>query len=295
MSQFGNFNCVIFAANKNSVMNDIQQWLDNPDRDYSAGVELFSSYSPNKMLVRYFQTGTARFRMDKLVYEMGKLAKTAYKRANVETKSIAYLPKRPLTQPIERANIFQTDVPDFINAAKKEISSLYSLIDKQHRELYDLGTSNEDAIVRKRKKLLDGRKPAIERADRLYQLTEEWFNLKDGTAREHVAKDLRDMLAAPVEEQPTITDTSASPQMERKQLRDAVGSMSDVDLTKRRTQLRSSITKTRNMLQYQSIRKSETPAPMPPGPKRDEYEKKLKTLQAEFQAVTDEIERRGDR
>lgn len=56
-------------------MNDLQQWLNDPARDYASGVALFARYSPNKMLVRYFQTGTARFRMAKLVYEMGKLAK----------------------------------------------------------------------------------------------------------------------------------------------------------------------------------------------------------------------------
>ena len=57
--------------------NCLQKWLDNPDRDYAEGVALFAQYSKNKALVRYFQTGTARFRMGKLVYEMGKLAKTA--------------------------------------------------------------------------------------------------------------------------------------------------------------------------------------------------------------------------
>ena len=279
-------------------MNDIQQWLDDPNRDYVVGVTLFARYSPNKMLVRYFQTGTARFRMAKLVYEMGKLAKREDRRSNVGANNYSPLRETPKNQPIERANTranAKPSIPDFILAAMKEISSLYAIIDKQHRELYDLGTSNEEAVVRKRKKILDGRKPAIVRADRLYQLKKDWFDLEDGAARERVAKDIRDMLAAPVKEQPTITETSASPQMERKQLRDAVGSMSDVDLTKRRTQLRSSITKTRNMLQYQSIRKGERPAPMPPGPKRDEYENKLKMLQAEFQAVTEEIGRRGDR
>ena len=63
-------------------MNELQNWLNNPDRDYAAGVALFAQHCKNKALVRYFQTGTARFRMAKLVYEMGKLAKTADKRAN---------------------------------------------------------------------------------------------------------------------------------------------------------------------------------------------------------------------
>ena len=171
-------------------------------------------------------------------------------------------------------------------------TALYALIDKRHRELYDLGTSNADDVVRKRKKILDGRKPAIDRADRLYRLKEAWIKLEDGPARERVASDIRELLAAPWKEQPTMVETSASPQMQSNQLRDAVGSLSDLDLTNRRSALRSSITKAQNMLQYQTIRKGDSPTPMPPGPKRDEYERKLAALKAELTAVCDELERR---
>lgn len=75
-------------------------------------------------------------------------------------------------------------------------------------------------------------------------------------------------------------------------LRSDVSGLSDLDLTKRRSALRSSITKTQNMLQYQSIRKGDSPTPMPPGPKRDEYERKLSALKEELTAVCDELERR---
>lgn len=181
-------------------------------------------------------------------------------------------------------------MPPYIIAAKKEISSLYALIDKRHRELYDLGTSNADDVVRKRKKILDGRKPAIERADRLYRLKEAWFKLEDGPARERVASDIREMMAAPWKEQPTMVApvgaNNDSP------LHSNVSGLSDLDLTNRRSALRSSITKAQNMLQYQTIRKGDSPTPMPPGPKRDEYERKLAALKAELTAVCDELERR---
>ena len=276
-------------------MNDIQQWLDNPGHDYSAGVTLFARYSKNRALVRYFQSGTARFRMGKLVYEMGKLANTASSTKRiVETQNFASLQPRHSEHP--RATVSpataKTQLPPYILAAKKEISSLYALIDKRHRKLYDLGTSNADDVVRKRKKILDGRKPAIDRADRLYRLKEAWIKLEDGPARERVASDIREMLAAPWKEQPTMAEASASPQMQGKQLRDAVGSLSDLDLTNRRSALRSSITKAQNMLQYQTIRKGDSPTPMPPGQKRDEYERKLAALKAELTAVCDELERR---
>lgn len=274
-------------------MNELQNWINNPDRDYAAGVALFAQHCKNKALVRYFQTGTARFRMAKLVYEMGKLAKTAYL-AGPPTATNAFsvigsaLHSRlaskitaNTSQVCRRAS--KVSIPDFILAAKKEISTLYALIDKEHRELYDLGTSNADDVVRKRKKILDDRKPAIERADRLYQLKEEWFVLEDGPSRNRVANKIREMLAAPLE-------------IENSELkvknRQSVKGMTDMQLSKRRTQLRSSISKTQNMLQYQSIRKAAAPTPMPPGPKRDEYERKLKKLKAELTMVIAEIDRR---
>ena len=277
-------------------MNDIQQWLDNPGHDYSAGVTLFARYSKNRALVRYFQSGTARFRIGNLVYEMGKLAKAASSTKRiVETQNFASLQPRQSEHP--RATVSpataRTQLPPYILAAKKEISSLYALIDKRHRELYDLGTSNADDVVRKRKKILDGRKPAINRADRLYRLKEAWIKLEDGPARDRVASDIREMLAASWEEQPTMVApvgaNNDSPP------RSNMSGLSDLDLTKRRSALRSSITKAQNMLRYQSIRKAETPTPMPPGPKRDEYERKLAELKAELTAVCDELDKRNNR
>lgn len=272
--------------------NELQSWLDNPDRDYAEGVALFAQHCKNKSLVRYFQTGTARFRMGKLVYEMGKLAKTAvttvradkwadeHPSAAIQTPQTSYITGN-------RKGRMKVNVPDFILAAKKELAALYALIDKEHRELYDFGTSNADDVVRKRKKILDERKPVIERADRLYQLKEEWFALEDSPSLERVAKEIREMLAAPLGAQPAIVETGCAPSLP------VVSKMSDLDLSKRRSALRSSITKTQNMLHYQTIRKGESPAPMPPGPKRDEYQKKLKTLQKEYNAVVAELERRS--
>jgi hypothetical protein len=98
------------------------------------------------------------------------------------------------------------------------VSTLYALIDKRHRELYDFGASNADDVVKKRKRILDGRKPAIVRSDRLYQLKEAWFKLEDGPARERVASDIRELLAAQWKEQPTMVETSASPQMQSKRV-----------------------------------------------------------------------------
>ena len=274
-------------------MNELQSWINNPDRDYAVGVELFSQYSKNKALVRYFQTGTARFRMGKLVYEIGKVAKTvsderANQRANTQLSTPHQAPSTHNAPAHFKGQIKSKVIPDFILAAKKQVAAMYAIIDKRHRELYDLGTSNADDVVRHRKKILDERKHVIESVDRLYRLKEEWFALEDGHARERVANEIREVLAAPLAKQWTI----CAP-VHGTSLQTNVSELTDLQLSKRRTQLRSSITKTQNMLQYQSIRKGDSPTPMPQGPKRDEYEQKLKALKAEFKAVTEELARRA--
>lgn len=273
-------------------MNEIQSWINDPNRDYATGVALFAKYSKNRVLVRYFRTGTARFRMSKLVYELGKVAKMTIP----EKRSVGandYSPLQPRTSQQPRVAGSSSPLPSYILAAKKEVSSLYALIDKRHRELYDLGTSNADDVVKKRKRILDGRKPAIERSDRLYRLKEAWFKLEDGPARERVASDIRELLAAPWKEQPTIAAPVETRHGTSLQLN--VSRLTDLELSKRRSALRSSITKAQNMLQFQSIRKAETPTPMPPGSKRDEYEQKLAALKTELTAVCDELDKRNSR
>lgn len=276
--------------------NCLQKWLDNPDRDYAEGVALFAQYSKNKALVRYFQTGTARFRMGKLVYEMGKLAKTAETTVRADkwaNKQPSTARQTPQTSCItgDKKGRMKVSVPDFILAAKKEVAALYALIDKRHRELYDLDTSNADDVVRKRKKILDERKPVIERADRLYRLKEEWFALEDGPGRKKIEGDIMELLSESKIGGGGFAFVFDSQKQEIRQTELDAG-VSDIQLAKSRASLRSSITKTQNMLQYQSIRKASSPTPMPSGPKRDEYEKKLATLKALLKSVCDEMERR---
>lgn len=261
-------------------MNEIKQWIEDPQRDYTVGVALFSKYSKNKAMANNFARGTARFWMGKLTYELGKLVRCAgsvQHQKPVVHKTTVSAVKSGGVSAIRTGDA----LPEVILAAKKEVSSLYAIIDKMHRELYDLGTSNSDAVVKKRKSILDKRIPIIERADRLYVLKEDWF-----AGNADALDEIRELLSEPLAKQPSITDAvKAKPAKE-------IGGMSDLELSKRKSQLRSAITKTRNMLDFQSIRKGDTPTPMPDGPKRTEFENKLKALQAEYADVLAELKNR---
>lgn len=249
-------------------MEEIKRWLEDPQRDYAEGVALYACYGKNRLFARSLAHGTARFWQPKLEYELRKLL--------AALKARGATPPKP--RPTRKASGGNTVEPVAILAAKKEIVSLYGIIGKMHRELYDIGTSNSSDAVKARKKILDRRIPIIERAERLYVLKEEWYAGNAGAADEIAA-----LLAAPLEKQPSI---AVPPRTE-------VSEMSDINLSKRKAQLRSSITKTKNILDFQSIRKGDTQSPMPDGPKRTEFEKKLKGLKKEYAEVSAELNRRS--
>ncbi len=289
-------------------MTDIQQWLSDRQHDYAEGVALFARYSANKGMVRTLTKGTARFWMGKLEYEMGKLVQqraglemgngapsaAAAAVAAVETVqcTVSTLPQRTVTTLPHRTVTTlphrKSAIPEVIMSAKAEISSLYAIIDKMHRQLYDLGTGNDDKTVRARKRLLDKRRPIIQRADELYRLKEDYFALDDSDAKRKTVARITEMLAAPLAQQPSANivptvDDAPSPSLQK---------LTDLELAKRKSSLRSAITKIQNMLAYQSIRKADEPSPMPDGPKRDEYEAKLAARKRELTAVMNEIDKR---
>lgn len=277
-------------------MTEIQQWLSDRHHDYAAGVALFARYSTNKGMVRTLTKGTARFWMGKLEYEMGKLAKqcpgcetdrnVSRNVSKINVKAAQHTKIRPVSN-LQHLSKTST-IPEVIMSAKAEISSLYAIIDKMHRQLYDLGTSNEAAVIKKRKSLLDKRRPIIQRTDELYRLKEDYFALDDADVKRKTVARITEMLANPLAQQPSANivptvDDVPSPSLQK---------LTDLELAKRKSSLRSAITKLQNMLTYQSIRKADDPSPMPDGPKRNEYEAKLAARKREYNAVMNEIDKR---
>lgn len=286
----------LVSLRKKKAMTDIQQWLSDRHHDYAEGVAIFARHSANKGMVRTLTKGSARFWMGKLEYEMGKLAKQCTGRemgngaqrdnvVRVPGKDAARVSGRDAARHVSTST---SAIPEVIMSAKAEISSLYAIVDKMHRQLYDLGTGNDDKTVRARKRLLDKRRPIIQRADELYRFKEDYFALDDADAKRKTLARITEMLSAPLAQQPSANivptvDEAPSPSLQNH---------TDLELAKRKSSLRSAITKLQNMLTYQSIRKADEPSPMPDGPKREEYEAKLAARKREYTAVMNEIDKR---
>lgn len=250
-------------------MEEIKQWLDS-ERNYDEGARIFAKYSKNKIMARTFLTRKEQYYGGKLAYEMSKLVKLPR-------------PSQRVVQPIIMISPVRADrkdyLPPVISAIKKEIASLYNLIDKMHGELYDLGTSNAADVVAARKRLLDKRKPACFSVDVLYHLKEEYFRTT-GKEQQSVVAEMQKLITPEPSEHPLLTTrVSKAKRID----------MSDLQLMKRKQAVASSITKTQNILQYQSVRKEDKETPLPEGPKREHYIKKLNDLKAEYDAIIKEI------
>ena len=250
-------------------MDDITQWLAS-GKDYAEGVRIFGRHSKNAALVRHFQCTTAKFAAAKLEYELRKLLKgraiTSHPvKTTAQTVITTPKPKQP------------TALPDTIAQAKNELYELFTAISTAHRKLYELGEGNSEDVTAQRRRILQNRLPLIRRYEKMYLLKERYFD----TGK--VPAELVQMIAEKVTEElePAAKDS-------RKELE----ALSDVELMKKQHSLKVNINKTVNRLEYQALKKLDTPNPMPESPLRSKLEAKLADLRQQYSAVVKIIESR---
>jgi len=114
----------------------------------------------------------------------------------------------------------------------------------------------------------------------LYELKEEYF--KTGV----VDPELKKLVKSKIEDEITITQTKVILPVSE------LSKQTDVELLKRKQQLSSSITKTKNLLKYSSIKKLEFENPLF-GDDKKNAEKKLKDLKNEQNMIINEIKKRN--
>ena len=280
----------------------ITTWLTSAEKDYQQGLQILSELSKNVGLVR---TLRRNHNPEKLEYELKKLAGIPpadiwnQKVSNAELLS-RYANTRQSSpsrvhnaQPDDVQNTSQqhvrtgqtTTTPEPIARAKQYIYELYTKISSMHRQLFDIGDSNQFSAVKKRKNILTARLPLIDAYEQLYVLKEQYYN----TGMMQIPSALPDALNTAKK---LLNETTLEADKPPEYLPVNVETYTDLELAKRKNQLASSITKTKNKLLYQSISKLSTESPMPNGPKRTQLEKNLKNLQTEYTSVVKELEKR---
>ena len=263
-----------YLCPKDKDMDDIIQWLTS-GKDYAEGVAVLGRHTKNRALIRHFLCTTPKFAAAKLEYELRKFLKT--KPVPIAKPTVTTTAKQVITTPEPQTANRKKPIPDIIAQAKNELYELFTAISIAHRKLYELGEGNSEDVVAQRRRILQDRLPLIRRYEKLYLLKEQYFD----TGK--VPAELSRMIAEKVTEEPEPAATDSRKELE---------ALSDVELMKKQHSLKVNINKTVNRLEYQALKKLDTPNPMPESPLRSKLEAKLANQRQQYTLVTQILESR---
>ncbi|MFA6128815.1 MAG: hypothetical protein WC699_16060 [Bacteroidales bacterium] len=252
----------------------VNSWL-NSDRDYEAGVQLFSKLSNNAVLKRLFP-GKERMYSGKLGYELRKLATkmptavqsgTPVKPASLKPSSIPVLPDpgEPFVEFVSLMASPCQDAPLIVRKICAEWSTRYKERSIAHNSLKAVPGDNRPESVSLRKVLVDKMAEYSERMDFLFNLHQDWKNM-------NIVPD--ENLVYPPK------DTKVN----------SVDQTSLEDLIKARLNLQKSISQDNNFLNFCNRSRQPLPNPMSPGPKRTALEKRIKDKKAQIVKLTAQID-----
>ena len=250
----------------NNQVIEIRNWL-NSDRNYNDGVFLYNKYGNNDSLKRIFP-GREKFQAQKLAYELAKLAGFSFsdflKDQVIQEEVTPVSPQKNTTENNEdtgltgQTNRKMIEYPPLIRRVIHEMSRLYndrSMLKTQQNAIPD---ENTPANVEKRKNLVDMIEALSGRIQLLFEAKKAYL------------------------ERGIIPDENALfPPEESKQ--------SIEELQTRLKNLRSYISKDKNILVYQRETRQEKPNPMPDSPKKERILKRIEKNEKEVQELEKRI------
>ena len=247
-----------------SMRNEVNEWIENPKRDYHEGVRLLERHSSNSRLVHVFANRSPRFAMNDLVAELRRL----------------HVPDTDIPSPsVVPAVAPKPTVPPVVDTAKKMVHDAWVKLSKIHRQMYDTGEGNGEKEVAERKRLMNEREPLIERYNSIYEAKEGYFagvltlnqlqEVVDGKSLEQV-----------LHPEPAKVDIE-------------LNNLSDLKLAMKAKAAKAAITRCKNQLLYQQDTAAKEENPMPQCPRRKEIEERLKERETELAKLEEELMKRN--
>ncbi len=146
-------------------------------------------------------------------------------------------------------SISQEQESDVLKAARIHCADLFNKRGVLRKKLIDLGEKNDPETIEERKQLIEQISSLSQEIDRIYK------------------------------------EVEAGEIKEEKEELPPEKLLTKEDLMRIKGNLKSSVTRTKNMLEYQMEKKGEEPNPMPEGPNRLKYETKLERLHNEINEI----------
>lgn len=273
--------------------SEAMKWLGlkQDKRNFAAGLKILvkSGYKPNvqKLLVR---KGELPWTMEKLTSCLRDVVQVYYNPddprfddvpdadiLNDKTGEKPTVDKQDDIARLSGSADFQ-NMPEVMQTLIRNYSDAYKQRARLARQRYELGESNDEQSVEKRKTL-------GESIDRLTNYMDILIAMREKYEKDGVLPDMDTLNNAPSAAEVKEEDEKPEKSVDYK-------SMSTDKLKTRRKSLTNQITRKENMLLYQSETKQDEENPLPDSPKRVKLEKQIENLKAEKSKVEYELAER---
>ena len=274
--------------------SEAMKWLGlkQDKRNFAAGLKILvkSGYKPNvqKLLVR---KGELPWTMEKLTSCLRDVVQVYYNPddprfddvpdadiLNDKTGEKPTVDKQDDFARLSGSADFQ-NMPEVMQTLIRNYSDAYKQRARLARQRYELGESNDEQSVEKRKTL-------GESIDRLTNYMDILIAMREKYEKDGVLPDMDTLNNAPSAAEVKEEDEKPEKSVDYK-------SMSTDKLKTRRKSLTNQITRKENMLLYQSGTKQDEENPLPDSPKRVKLEKQIENLKAEKSKVEYELAERS--
>lgn len=274
--------------------SEAMKWLGlkQDKRNFAAGLKILvkSGYKPNvqKLLVR---KGELPWTMEKLTSCLRDVVQVYYNPddprfddvpdadiLNDKTGEKPTVDKQDDIARLSGSADFQ-NMPEVMQTLIRNYSDAYKQRARLARQRYELGESNDEQSVEKRKTL-------GESIDRLTNYMDILIAMREKYEKDGVLPDMDTLNNAPSAAEVKEADEKPGKSVDYK-------SMSTDKLKTRRKSLTNQITRKENMLLYQSETKQDEENPLPDSPKRVKLEKQIENLKAEKSKVEYELAERS--
>lgn len=274
--------------------SEAMKWLGlkQDKRNFAAGLKILvkSGYKPNvqKLLVR---KGELPWTMEKLTSCLRDVVQVYYNPddprfddvpdadiLNDKTGEMPTVDKQDDIARLSGSADFQ-NMPEVMQTLIRNYSDAYKQRARLARQRYELGESNDEQSVEKRKTL-------GESIDRLTNYMDILIAMREKYEKDGVLPDMDTLNNA-------LSAAEVKEENEKREKSVDYKSMSTDKLKTRRKSLTNQITRKENMLFYQSETKQDEENPLPDSPKRVKLEKQIENLKAEKSKVEYELAERS--
>lgn len=232
-------------------------WL-NGKQDFSEGSNILmdSGYKPH-VAAKIAKWGNVPHSREKLEHEIRMMIRVWHNPDDPEHEDEEEV---PTNEDIKVLALINKSGGDTEHPSLKEARIRCGVLFRQRgvlrKQLEAVGESNTPEAIQIRKELIQQIRPISEEIDRIYALIEEGEPLEDTEGK----KD------------------------------DDTNKVSEEEFTKEKllqakSNLKSTLTRAKNMLEYQQQKKAEQPNPMPEGPGRQKYLNKIERLNKELEEI----------